>query len=109
QLRDVPWVRVSAGVGWTGWARYVADELHDATRSSPAVRARAPALGAGAGGAAAERAAALGGGGRGVAEPAARAAPLCSGVTDEVEAPDAFADPAALALARRRGSRLPLA
>jgi tetratricopeptide (TPR) repeat protein len=92
QIEYVPSVRVSSGVGWTGWARYLGEELHEATRSSPALRARAQALAVAAG-----------------HDPAARAAALCAFVTDKIEATDDFADPASFALARGRGSRLTVA
>ena len=43
-IEYVPSVRASSGVGWQRWARYLAEELHDAVRSSPDVRARASKL-----------------------------------------------------------------
>jgi hypothetical protein len=88
----VPSIRASSGVTWRSWARYVADELADASRSSPEVRAAAQelALSAGTGRAALAKA-------------------IVSLVTEKVEASDAFSEPASHTLARGRGSRLPLA
>ena len=40
-IEYVPSVRVSSGVGWNAWARYLTEELHDAVRVSPAVAALA--------------------------------------------------------------------
>jgi tetratricopeptide (TPR) repeat protein len=92
QIEYVPSVRVSSGVDWGRWARYLAEELHDAVRSSPAVRARGAALAAAAG-----------------PDPGARAAALVSWVTDTIEGTDDFADPASFSLARGRGTRLTVA
>ena len=92
QIEYVPSVRVSSGVDWGRWARYLAEELHDAIRSSPAVRARGAALAAAAG-----------------LNPEARATALVAWVTDTIEATEDFAEPASFSLARGRGTRLTVA
>ncbi len=88
----VPSVRASSGVTWTGWARYLTEELHDAVRVSPAVRALAAKLREGTGG-----------------DPARTAAALVDWVTSHIEATDELAVPAGATLARGRGSRVALA
>ena len=40
-IEYVPSVRASSGVGWRAWARYVAEELSGAVRSSPELRQQA--------------------------------------------------------------------
>ena len=90
-IEYVPSVRASSGVGWKRWARYLAEELHDAVRSSPDVRARASKL--------AEAA---------PKDRRALAAAMVEWVTENVEAGDELTDPAAYALARGRGSRIAL-
>jgi tetratricopeptide (TPR) repeat protein len=92
QIEYVPSVRVSSGVDWARWAGYLAEELHEAIRSSPAVRARGAALAAAAG-----------------LDPEARAAALVAWVTDTIEGTEDFADPASFSLARGRGTRLTVA
>ena len=90
-IEYVPSVRASSGVGWQRWARYLAEELHDAVRSSPELRARASKL--------AEAA---------PKDRRALAAAMVEWVTENVEAGDELTDPAAFALARGRGSRIAL-
>ncbi len=107
-IEYVPSVRVSSGVGWTPWARYIAEELHDAVRASPEIRALAGVLGRPP----AQRSGAI-------AAPAGSAPPAVGGaraaaaivdwVTENVEASDDLADPASFTLARGRGSRVALA
>jgi tetratricopeptide (TPR) repeat protein len=92
-IEYVPSVRASSGVTFSAWARYVAEELHDAVRSSPEIRAEARRI-----------AATAAGDSRG-----ARAAALVSWVTENVEATDDFAESASATLARGRGSRVTLA
>jgi tetratricopeptide (TPR) repeat protein len=91
-IEYVPSVRASGGVSYPAWARYVAEELHDAVRSSPELRAQARQI---------ESAAPSG--------RAARAAALVNWVTENVEATDDFADAASATLARGRGSRVTIA
>jgi hypothetical protein len=90
-IEYVPSVRAASGVGWKRWARYLAEELHDAVRSSPEVRARARAL--------AEAA---------PKDRRALAAAMVEWVTENIESGDELTDPAAFALARGRGSRIAL-
>jgi len=106
-IEYVPSVRASSGVGWGPWARYIAEELHDAVRASPEVRALAHRIG--------ERAArkSIGtstpsGAARAVDERARVAAAIVDWVTENVEASDDLADPASATLARGRGSRVAL-
>ncbi|HVY39101.1 MAG TPA: tetratricopeptide repeat protein, partial [Polyangia bacterium] len=94
----VPSVRVSSGVTWGGWARYLTEQLHDAIRVSPAVRALAAKL----------REAAAAGRPGGV-DPARLAAGVVDWVTSHIEATDELAVPAGVTLARGRGSRVTLA
>jgi tetratricopeptide (TPR) repeat protein len=91
-IEYVPSVRASSGVTWTGWGRFLAEELHDATRASPAVRALAVKLRASSGGV-----------------PARAAAAIVDWVTEHIEATDELAAPAGVTLARGRGSRVALA
>jgi tetratricopeptide (TPR) repeat protein len=90
-IEYVPSVRASSGVSWKRWARYLAEELHDAVRSSPDVRAQARKL--------AEAA---------PKDRRALAAAMVEWVTEHIEAGDELTDPAAFALARGRGSRIAL-
>jgi tetratricopeptide (TPR) repeat protein len=91
-IEYVPSVRASSGVSWAGWARFLAEELHDATRASPSVRALAAKLRAAAGGV-----------------PERAAAAIVDWVTEHIEATDELAVPAGVTLARGRGSRVTLA
>jgi len=100
----VPSVRVSSGVGWGAWARYVAEELHASVRSSPEVRAQAKQLHAQALGDA--RPTKLG---SPEIDRRALAATVVDWVTENIEAGSDFGDPASFTLAHRRGSRLALA
>jgi len=88
----VPSVRASSGIGWPGWARYLTEQLHDAVRVSPPVRALAAKLREGAGG-----------------DPARTAEAIVDWVTSHVEATDELVVPAGATLARGRGSRVALA
>ncbi|HEX3903307.1 MAG TPA: tetratricopeptide repeat protein [Polyangia bacterium] len=90
-IEYVPSVRVSSGVGWTTWARYLTEELHDAVRVSPEVAALARKIAAAAGG-----------------DRARLAAAIVDWVTENVEATDELAEPASFTLARGRGSRVAL-
>jgi hypothetical protein len=92
-IEYVPSVRASSGVSFGKWARYVAEELRDAVRSSPEVRAAARQI----------EASARGDSRRG------RAAALVAWVTENIDATDDFADAASATLARGRGSRVALA
>jgi tetratricopeptide (TPR) repeat protein len=87
----VPSVRASSGVGWGTWARYLSEELHDAVRVSPEVRALARTLAAETGG-----------------DRARTAAAIVDWVTQNIEASDELAEPAGFTLARGRGSRVTL-
>ncbi len=88
----VPSVRASSGITWVGWARYLTEQLHDAVRVAPAVRALAAKLRESSGG-----------------DPARTAAAIVDWVTSHVEATDELAVPAGVTLARGRGSRVTLA
>jgi len=105
-IEYVPSVRVSSGVGWTPWARYIAEELHDAVRASPEIRALASLLGR----APAQKAGPLAApSGSASGDRARDAAAIVDWVTENVEASDDLADPASFTLARGRGSRVALA
>ena len=88
----VPSVRASSGVSFPVWARYVAEELHDAVRASPEIRAQARQIASAV-----------------PADRAARAAALVGWVTETIEATDDFVETASATLARGRGSRVTLA
>ncbi|HMC93256.1 MAG TPA: hypothetical protein VKO16_00650, partial [Polyangia bacterium] len=103
-IEYVPSVRASSGVGWDPWARYIAEELHDAARASPEVRALARKLTDKTLQKAAQTAAAPATGDR-----ARLAAAIVDWVTENVEASEDLADPASFTLARGRGSRVSLA
>ncbi len=111
-IEYVPSVRASAGVGWRPWARYIAEELDEAERASPDVRAlarkllrqTAPASGQTSGQTSAQTSAA-----RVAADRARLAAAIVDWVTENIEASDDLADPASFTLARGRGSRVALA
>jgi cellulose synthase operon protein C len=90
-IEYVPSVRASSGVGWSTWARYLTEELHDALRVSPEVAALARKIGASAGG-----------------DRARMAAAVVDWVTENIEATDELAEPAGFTLARGRGSRVAL-
>jgi tetratricopeptide (TPR) repeat protein len=90
-IEYVPSVRASSGVGWSAWARYLTEELHDAIRVSPEVAALARRIGAPAGG-----------------DRARLAAAIVDWVTENIEATDELAEPAGYTLARGRGSRVTL-
>jgi cellulose synthase operon protein C len=94
-IEYVPSVRASSGVSWGAWARYLTEELHGALRVSPEVAALARKIASGTGG---------GGGG----DRARTAAAIVDWVTENVEATDELAEPAATTLARGRGSRVAL-
>ena len=91
-IEYVPSVRASSGVGWSAWARYLTEELHDAVRVSPEVAALARKIAAPAGG-----------------DRARIAAAIVDWVTENIEATDELAEPAGYTLARGRGSRVTLA
>jgi cellulose synthase operon protein C len=103
-IEYVPSVRASSGVGWDPWARYIAEELHDAARASPEVRALARKLAGKTLQKSAQTAAAPATGDR-----ARLAAAIVDWVTENVEASEDLADPASFTLARGRGSRVSLA
>jgi hypothetical protein len=88
----VPSVRASSGVSWAGWARFLTEELHEAVRASPAVRALASKLRETSGG-----------------SPQRAAVAIVDWVTEHIEATDELAAPAGVTLARGRGSRVTLA
>jgi len=90
-IEYVPSVRASSGVGWSAWARYLTEELHDAVRVSPAVAALARKIAAPAG-----------------SDRARVAAAIVDWVTENIEATDELAEPAGYTLARGRGSRVTL-
>jgi tetratricopeptide (TPR) repeat protein len=89
-IEYVPSVRASAGVTWPAWGRFLADQLHGTSRSSPALRELARTLAA--------------------ATPDRQRVPsaIVDWVTENVEAADDLRDPATFALSRRRGNRLAL-
>jgi cellulose synthase operon protein C len=91
-IEFVPSVRVSSGVGWSQWARYIAEQLHDAVRASPEVSALARRLAA-----------------SGAGDRARVAAAIVDWVTENVETTDDVTEPASFTLARGRGSRVALA
>jgi tetratricopeptide (TPR) repeat protein len=93
-LDYVPSVRVSSGLAFRSWTRYVQEQTWGVTRSSPALRARAQKLAADAGG--------------GPGDQARLAAAVVQWVTETIEAVDDLRDPATLTLARGRGNRLAL-
>ena len=97
----VPSVRASSGVSWVGWARYLTEQLHDAVRVSPSVRALAAKLREGAAG--------HPGGVDPAGDPAQLAAAVVDWVTSHIEATDELTVPAGVTLARGRGSRVTLA
>jgi hypothetical protein len=106
-IEYVPSVRVSSGVSWQGWARFLDEQLYGTWRSSPAIRELAVTI-----------AAAVRLGASGAASPAGSAAPpvtrtrlaaaIVRWVTDNIEAGDDLRDPASATLARGRGNRLAL-
>ncbi len=106
-IEYVPSVRVSSGVSWPGWARFLNEQLYGTWRSSPAIHELAAtiasAASAGAGGA---------GTTPGPAGPPATntrlAAAIVRWVTDNIEAGDDLRDSASATLARGRGNRLGL-
>ena len=104
-IEYVPSVRVSSGVTWQGWARFLNEQLYGTWRSSPGIRELAATIAAAAG---------PGAGGAppsGTSPPATRArlaAAIVRWVTDNVEAGDDLRDPASATLARGRGNRLAL-
>ncbi len=106
-IEYVPSVRVSSGVSWPGWARFLDEQLYGTWRSSPAIRELAATIAA---------AASPGAGGEAPAPGTARpqptrtrlAAAIVRWVTDNVEAGDDLRDPASATLARGRGNRLAL-
>jgi tetratricopeptide (TPR) repeat protein len=102
-IEYVPSVRASSGVGWSGWARYVTEQLHDAVRASPEVCALARKLAQDP-----ERQRAPKTGRPVPAERARLAAAIVDWVTENIEAADELAEPASFTLARGRGSRVAL-
>ena len=88
----VPSIRASSGISWPGWARYLTEQLHDAVRVSPPVRALAAKLRESAGG-----------------DPTRAAEAIVDWVTSHIEATDELVVPAGATLARGRGSRVVLA
>jgi tetratricopeptide (TPR) repeat protein len=91
-IEYVPSVRVSSGVSWQAWARFLAEQLYGTARSSPAVREQARALSNDARG-----------------DRTRLAATMIQWVTENIEATDELRDPASFALARGRGNRVALA
>jgi hypothetical protein len=94
-IEYVPSVRASSGVDWGRWARYLAEELHDAVRASGDVRVQAEAL---------RRQVKE----SGTPDPRRLAEALVGWVTDNIEATDDLTEPATFTLARGRGSRIAL-
>jgi tetratricopeptide (TPR) repeat protein len=109
-IEYVPSVRVSSGVTWPAWARFLEEQLYGTTRSSPALRELATTFSGTLGGS--PNPPAAGSAGRSPAppthSPAEMAAAMLRWVTENVEASDDLRDPASFALARRRGNRLAL-
>jgi len=106
-IEYVPSVRVSSGVSWPGWARFLDEKLYGTWRSSPAIREQAAAIAA-AVRSGAEVPAALA---QAASPPATRtrlAAAIVRWVTDNVEAGEDLRDTASATLARGRGNRLAL-
>jgi tetratricopeptide (TPR) repeat protein len=87
----IPSVRVSSGVTWASWSRFLREQLYGTTRSAPVLRDVAAALRARAGGA---------------ASPAALAAAATAWVAQNVEPDSDLRDPASFAAARGRGNRV---
>lgn len=106
-IEYVPSVRVSSGVSWPGWARFLNEQLYGTWRSSPAIHELAATIASaarsGAEGAATAPAAA--------GPPATRtrlAAAIVRWVTDNIESGEDLRDSASATLARGRGNRLAL-
>jgi tetratricopeptide (TPR) repeat protein len=98
-IEYVPSVRASSAVSWLGWARFLDEQVHGTTRSSPAVRDLARTVAA----------TACGPDHKGTcADPVRLGAEAVRWVTENVEAADDLRDPASFTLARRRGNRLAL-
>ncbi|HVR64710.1 MAG TPA: tetratricopeptide repeat protein, partial [Polyangia bacterium] len=93
-IEYVPSVRVSSGVSWQAWARFLREQTYGTTRASPALRALAATL-----------ASAIARSGDG---PRVRAAAIVAWVTSHIESAEDLRDAAPLALARGRGNRLGL-
>jgi hypothetical protein len=96
-IEFVPSVRVSSGVNWLAWSRFLREQLYGTSRSSPGIRLLASTIAkdVSPGGNVRDRA-------------AARAAGIVAWVTSHIEAADDLRDAAPLALARGRGNRLAL-
>ena len=89
-IEFVPSVRVSTGIGWTTWTRFLREQLYGTLRSAPVldraaaeIRAQSPDT-----------------------SPASRAAALVAWVGHNVEPGDDLRDSASLSVARGRGNRL---
>lgn len=89
-IEFVPSVRVSIGIGWTAWTRFLREQLYGTLRSAPVleraaaeIRAQSPDT-----------------------SPASRAAALVAWVGHNVEPGDDLRDSASLSVARGRGNRL---
>ncbi|HEY2904019.1 MAG TPA: hypothetical protein VGL59_25755 [Polyangia bacterium] len=94
-IEFVPSVRLSSGVSWSAWARFLREQIYGTARSSPAIRQLAAGI---------AKTVPAGDG-----DPArARAAAIVAWVTTHIEAADDLRDAAPLALARGRGNRLGL-
>jgi hypothetical protein len=89
-IEFVPSVRVSTGIGWNAWTRFLREQLYGTLRSAPVleraaaeIRAQSPDT-----------------------SPASRAAALVAWVGHNVEPGDDLRDSASLSVARGRGNRL---
>jgi hypothetical protein len=89
-LEHVPSVRISLGVGWVAWTRFLREQLYGTSRGSPGLRRAAAEI----------RALSPRG------DPGERAAALMAWVGHHVEADDDLRDFASFGVARGRGNRL---
>jgi len=87
----VPSVRVSSGISFEGWSRFLREQVHGSLRGSPALRKTAASL------AAAHPA------------PEALAAAIVAWAQERIEATSGLSDPASHTLARGQGDRVGLA
>ena len=97
-------------MSWSGWARFLDEQLYGTWRSSPAIRELAATI-ASAARSVAEGATVPSGTAAPATPPATRtrlAAAIVRWVTDNIEAGDDLRDPASATLARGRGNRLAL-
>jgi tetratricopeptide (TPR) repeat protein len=113
-IEYVPSVRLSSGVSWAAWTRFLREQVYGTWRSSPEIRQLARELARQA-----DRSAEggqpppFGAFAAGSARPppmaaARRAATIVEWVTENIEAADDLRDPASFSLARGRGNRMAL-